>query len=27
VALLLASEEGQGISGQAINVDGGSVVF
>jgi 3-hydroxybutyrate dehydrogenase len=27
VALLLASEEGQGINGQAINVDGGSVVF
>jgi 3-hydroxybutyrate dehydrogenase len=27
VALLLASEEGQGINGQAINVDGGSVLF
>jgi 3-hydroxybutyrate dehydrogenase len=27
VALLLASGEGQGINGQAINVDGGSVLF
>jgi enoyl-[acyl-carrier-protein] reductase (NADH) len=27
VALLLASEEGQGINGQAVNVDGGSVLF
>ncbi|HKC63554.1 MAG TPA: 3-oxoacyl-ACP reductase FabG [Pyrinomonadaceae bacterium] len=27
VALLLASEEGRGINGQAINVDGGSVLF
>jgi NAD(P)-dependent dehydrogenase (short-subunit alcohol dehydrogenase family) len=27
VALLLASEEGRGITGQAINVDGGSVLF
>ena len=27
VALLLASEEGKGINGQAINVDGGSVLF
>ena len=27
VALLLASEEGRGINGQAINVDGGSVMF
>jgi len=27
VALLLASEEGQGINGQAINVDGGTVLF
>lgn len=27
VALLLASEEGRGITGQAINVDGGSVMF
>lgn len=26
VALLLASEEGQGINGQAINVDGGTVL-
>ena len=26
-ALLLASEEGRGINGQAINVDGGSVLF
>jgi hypothetical protein len=25
--LLLASEEGRGINGQAINVDGGSVLF
>ena len=27
VALLLASEEGRGINGQGINVDGGSVLF
>ncbi|MDQ3818672.1 MAG: 3-oxoacyl-ACP reductase FabG [Acidobacteriota bacterium] len=27
VALLLASEEGRGINGQAINVDGGSVPY
>ena len=27
LALLLASEEGSGINGQAINVDGGSVLF
>ncbi len=27
LALLLASEEGRGITGQAINVDGGSVLF
>lgn len=27
LALLLASEEGRGINGQAINVDGGSVPF
>jgi 3-hydroxybutyrate dehydrogenase len=27
VALLLASEAGQGINGQAINVDGGTVLF
>ena len=27
VALLLASEEGRGITGQAINVDGGAVLF
>lgn len=27
LALLLASEEGGGINGQAINVDGGSVLF
>lgn len=27
VAVLLASEEGRGINGQAINVDGGSVLF
>jgi NAD(P)-dependent dehydrogenase (short-subunit alcohol dehydrogenase family) len=27
VALLLASEEGRGINGQAINVDGGSLLF
>ena len=27
VALLLASEEGRGINGQAINVDGGTVLF
>ena len=27
VALLLASEEGRGINGQAINVDGGTVMF
>jgi len=27
VALLLASEEGGGINGQAINVDGGTVLF
>jgi len=27
VALLLASEEGRGIKGQAINVDGGTVLF
>ncbi len=27
LALLLATEEGRGINGQAINVDGGSVLF
>lgn len=27
VALLLASDEGRGITGQAINVDGGTVMF
>ena len=27
VALLLASEDGRGITGQAINVDGGAVMF
>ena len=27
VALLLASEDGRGINGQAINVDGGTVLF
>ena len=27
VALLLASEDGRGITGQAINVDGGTVLF
>jgi 3-hydroxybutyrate dehydrogenase len=27
VALLLASDEGRGINGQAINVDGGTVMF
>jgi len=27
VALLLASEQGRGINGQAINVDGGTVLF
>ena len=27
VALLLASEDGRGINGQAINVDGGAVLF
>jgi NAD(P)-dependent dehydrogenase (short-subunit alcohol dehydrogenase family) len=27
VALLLASDEGRGITGQAINVDGGAVLF
>ena len=27
LALLLASEEGRGINGQAINIDGGSVLF
>jgi NAD(P)-dependent dehydrogenase (short-subunit alcohol dehydrogenase family) len=27
LALLLASEEGRGINGQAINVDGGTVMF
>lgn len=27
VAVLLASEEGRGITGQAINVDGGTVMF
>jgi 3-oxoacyl-[acyl-carrier protein] reductase len=27
VALLLASEEGRGITGQGINIDGGTVVF
>jgi len=26
LALLLASEDGRGINGQAINVDGGTVV-
>ncbi len=27
LAILLASEEGRGINGQAINIDGGSVLF
>ena len=27
LALLLASEDGRGITGQAINVDGGSVLY
>jgi NAD(P)-dependent dehydrogenase (short-subunit alcohol dehydrogenase family) len=27
VALLLASEDGRGITGQGINVDGGSVLY
>jgi len=27
LAVLLASEEGRGINGQAINVDGGTVLF
>jgi NAD(P)-dependent dehydrogenase (short-subunit alcohol dehydrogenase family) len=27
LALLLASDEGRGINGQAINIDGGSVLF
>jgi len=27
IALLLASDEGRGINGQAINVDGGSLMF
>jgi NAD(P)-dependent dehydrogenase (short-subunit alcohol dehydrogenase family) len=27
LALLLATDEGRGINGQAINVDGGSVLF
>jgi enoyl-[acyl-carrier-protein] reductase (NADH) len=27
VCLLLASEDGRGITGQAINVDGGTVMF
>ena len=27
LAVLLASDEGRGINGQAINVDGGSVLF
>ena len=27
LALLLASEAGRGINGQAINVDGGTVLF
>jgi len=27
LALLLASEEGRGINGQAINVDGGTVLY
>jgi NAD(P)-dependent dehydrogenase (short-subunit alcohol dehydrogenase family) len=27
LALLLASDEGRGITGQAINVDGGAVIF
>jgi enoyl-[acyl-carrier-protein] reductase (NADH) len=27
VAVLLASDEGRGINGQAINVDGGTVMF
>jgi enoyl-[acyl-carrier-protein] reductase (NADH) len=27
VAVLLASDEGRGINGQAINVDGGMVLF
>jgi enoyl-[acyl-carrier-protein] reductase (NADH) len=27
LALLLVSEEGRGINGQAINVDGGTVLY
>ena len=27
LALLLASEDGRGINGQAINIDGGTVLF
>jgi len=27
LAVLLASEDGRGINGQAINVDGGTVLF
>jgi len=27
LALLLASDEGRGINGQAINVDGGTVLY
>jgi len=27
LALLVASDEGRGINGQAINVDGGTVLF
>ena len=27
LALLLASDDGRGINGQAINVDGGTVLF
>jgi NAD(P)-dependent dehydrogenase (short-subunit alcohol dehydrogenase family) len=27
LALLLASEEGRGITGQGINIDGGTVLF
>jgi NAD(P)-dependent dehydrogenase (short-subunit alcohol dehydrogenase family) len=27
LAVLLASDEGRGINGQAINIDGGSVLF
>jgi NAD(P)-dependent dehydrogenase (short-subunit alcohol dehydrogenase family) len=27
VAVLLASEEARGVNGQAINIDGGAVVY